>query len=143
MKLRDIMTNPVIRIHPEEAVSVAARMLEHNNIGALPVCGSDGRLCGMVTDRDLVIRCVAAGNDPKTTPVGRVMTSGIVSAQPDMEVSVAAGLMGRLQVRRLPVLENQRLCGMISLGDLAVQKETSLDAGDALSGISSSLSSRK
>ena len=53
MKLREIMSNTVVRIHPEETVAVAARMLEHNNIGALPVCGGDGRLCGMVTDRDL------------------------------------------------------------------------------------------
>ena len=102
VKIREIMTKNVIHISPEEPVAVAARILARYNIGVLPVCGADGRLCGLVTDRDLVIRCVAAGNDPKTTPVGRVMTSGIVSAQPDMEVSVAAGLMGRLQVRRLP-----------------------------------------
>ena len=142
MKVRDIMTNPAIHISPTESVEVAARTLTQYNIGILPVCGADGRLCGLVTDRDLVIRCVAAGNDPKTTPVGRVMTSGIVSAQPDMEVSVAAGLMGRLQVRRLPVLENQRLCGMISLGDLAENEQTGYDAGDALSMISSNLSQR-
>ena len=142
MKIREIMTKNVIRISPEEPVAVAARILARYNIGVLPVCGADGRLCGLVTDRDLVIRCVAAGNDPKTTPVGRVMTSGIVSAQPDMEVSVAAGLMGRLQVRRLPVLENQRLCGMISLGDLAENEQTGYDAGDALSIISSNLSQR-
>ena len=61
MKLRDIMTNQVVRIHPEETVAVAARMLEHNNIGAIPVCGSDGRLCGLLTDRDIVTRCLAAG----------------------------------------------------------------------------------
>ena len=142
MKIREIMTKNVIHISPEEPVAVAARILARYNIGVLPVCGADGRLCGLVTDRDLVIRCVAAGNDPKTTPVGRVMTSGIVSAQPDMEVSVAAGLMGRLQVRRLPVLENQRLCGMISLGDLAENEQTGYDAGDALSMISSNLSQR-
>ena len=59
MKLREIMTNPVVRIHPKETVSVAARMLEHYNIGLLPVCGSDGRLCGLVTDRDIVIRCLS------------------------------------------------------------------------------------
>ena len=69
MKLRDIMTNQVVRIHPEETVAVAARMLEHNNIGAIPVCGSDGRLCGMLTDRDIVIRCLAAGKSPEDTSV--------------------------------------------------------------------------
>lgn len=142
MKLRDVMTNPVIRIHPDETVAVAARTLTHYNIGILPVCGDDGRVCGLVTDRDLVTRCLASGRSPGTTAVRDVMTSKIVSAKPDMDASAAAGLMGREQIRRLPVLENGRLCGMVSLGDLAVQEESSMDAGDALSEISSSLSSR-
>ena len=61
MKLRDIMTDVVVKIHPEESVAVAARTLTHYNIGVLPVCGYDGGLCGLVTDRDLVTRCLAAG----------------------------------------------------------------------------------
>ena len=143
MKLREVMTNPVIRIHPDETVAVAARTLTHYNIGILPVCGGDGRLCGLVTDRDLVIRCLAAGRFPATTPVRDVMTTQVVAARPDMDTALAAGLMGREQIRRLPVVENGRLCGMVSLGDLATQQETSLDAGDALTEISSRLSSRK
>lgn len=142
MKLRDVMTNPVVRIHPDETVAVAARTLTHYNIGILPVCGNDGRVCGLVTDRDLVTRCLASGRSPANTPVRDVMTSKIVSATPDMDASMAAGLMGREQIRRLPVLENGRLCGMVSLGDLALQKESSMDAGDALSEISSTLSRR-
>lgn len=142
MKVRDVMTAPAIRIHPEETVSVAARTLEHFNIGILPVCGSDGRLKGLVTDRDLVTRCLAAGRVPGNTPVREVMTSQIVSVRPDMDTGAAAHLMGREQIRRLPVMENGRLCGMVSLGDLAVKDETSLDAGDALTEISSNLSSR-
>ena len=142
MKVREIMTAPVIRIRPEESVSVAARTLTHYNIGILPVCGGDGRVCGLVTDRDLVTRCIASGRSPASTPVKDVMTTHIVSARPDMETSAAAGLMGREQIRRLPVVENGKLCGMVSLGDLAVKEETTYDAGDALMGISESLSSR-
>lgn len=142
MKLRDIMTNPVIRIHPDESVSVAARTLEHYNIGALPVCGSDGNVCGMVTDRDLVTRCLAAGRSPASTPVRDVMSTGVVSVHPDMDTWTAASLMGREQIRRLPVMENGKLCGMVSLGDLAMKEETSIDASDALADISSNLSSR-
>ena len=142
MKLRDVMTKTVVRIHPEETVSVAARMLEHYNIGALPVCGSDGRMCGLVTDRDIVTRCLAAGRSPGTTTVGQVMTAHVIAARPDMDASLAASMMGREQIRRLPVLENGRLCGMVSLGDLAVKEESSIDAGDALTEISSHLSSR-
>ena len=143
MKLREVMTGPVIRIHPDESVAVAARTLTNYNIGILPVCGADGRLRGLVTDRDLVTRCVAAGRSPVNTTVREVMTPRLICAAPDMDVAEAAGLMGREQIRRLPVVENGRLCGMVSLGDLAVQKESCLDAGEALSGISSSLSSRR
>ena len=143
MKLRDIMTNPVIRIHPEETVSVAARMLEHNNIGAMPVCGSDGRLCGILTDRDIVTRCLAAGKAPQSTSVREIMSTRLYVGRPDMEVSMAAGLMGKEQIRRLPVMENGKLCGMVSLGDVARKEENSIVAGDALTEISSQLSSRE
>ena len=143
MKLRDIMTKQVVRIQPEETIAVAARMLEHNNIGAMPVCAGDGKLCGMITDRDIVIRCLAAGKSPQTTSVREVMTSRIYVARPDMDAALAAGLMGREQIRRLPVMENGRLCGMISLGDLAIKEESGIDAGDALTEISSHLSSRE
>ena len=126
MKLRDLMTNPVIRIHPEESVAVAARTLARYNIGALPVCGNDGRLWGLVTDRDIVTRCLAANRSPSATPVRDVMTTNVISARPDMDAALAAGLMGREQIRRLPVLENGRLCGMVSLGDLALRQESSI-----------------
>lgn len=142
MKLRQIMTSPAIRISPQETVAVAARTLNRYNIGALPVCGSDGRLCGLVTDRDLVTRCLAAGREPGTTTVREVMTTRVVAARPDMEARLAAGLMGREQIRRLPVLEGGRLCGMVSLGDLAAWEDTVMDAGDALAEISEGLSSR-
>ena len=142
MKLREIMTGQVVRIRPEEPVGVAARMLAQYNIGALPVCGYDGSLKGLVTDRDIVTRCLAAGRDPAKTQVSQVKTARVVTARPDMEVSLASHLMGREQVRRLPIVENGRLCGMVSLGDLAGREETVIDASDALSDISGNLSSR-
>lgn len=142
MKVREVMTNPVIRIHPEESVAVAARTLTHYNIGALPVCGSDGRVCGLVTDRDLVTRCVAGGRRPENTRVREIMTTQIISASPDMDAGAAAHLMGRQQIRRLPVVENGKLCGMVSLGDLAGREECGYDAADALTDICSNVSFR-
>ena len=142
MKLRQIMTTPVIRIGPEEPVAVAARLLEHYNIGLLPVVGSDGRLKGVVSDRDLVTRCLATGMSPGKTTVSDVMTRRVISARPDMDVGAAASLMGGEQIRRLPVVENGKLCGMVSLGDLAGRAETSPEAGDALTEISDNLSRR-
>lgn len=142
MKLREIMTREVVRIRPEEPVSVAARALAHYNIGMLPVCGSDGRLQGVITDRDIVTRCLASARSAEGTAVEDIMTTRVVSARPDMDAALAASVMGREQIRRLPVVENGRLCGMVSLADLACREESYLDAGDALTEISSILSSR-
>ena len=143
MQLREIMSKQVVRIHPEESVAVAARMLTRYNIGILPVCGNDGKLKGLVTDRDMVTRCLAAGKSPENTSVAEVMSRGIVAVRPDMDTSTAAALMGSRQVRRLPVMENGRLCGMVSLGDLAVHREVAVQAADTLCKISSSLSRRE
>ena len=142
MKVKDIMTKHVIGVGPEESVEVAARTLSQYNIGALPVCGSDGKLCGMITDRDLVIRCMASGRLPANTKVRQVMTGQVTSVRPDMDVGVAAHLMGRQQIRRLPVTENGKLCGMISLGDMANLEECVMNAADALADITSNISDR-
>lgn len=143
MKLREIMTRNVVTVDPEESVEVAARTLNRHNIGCLPVANRAGKLCGMVTDRDLVTRCIAAGKSPAATRVREVMTGQVTTAQPDMESGVAAHLMGRLQVRRLPVVEQGLLCGMVSLGDLAGREDTVMDAADALADISDPVSHRE
>ena len=142
MKVRDIMTNSVIGISAEESVEVAARQLAHYNVGALPVYGKDGKICGMVTDRDLVVRCLASGLQPSQTKVRQVMTGQVTSVDGEMDVAVAAHLMGRQQIRRLPVTENGRLCGMISLGEMAVRVDTAMDAADALGDIARNISER-
>ena len=142
MKIKDVMTDDVIRIDPEETVAVAARTLAHYNIGALPVCGRDGILCGMVTDRDLVTRCLASGLAPERTKVRDVMTGQVVTAAENMDTGAAAQLMGRRQIRRLPVVEAGRLCGMVSLGDLANRDDSNPDAADALGQICSNISNR-
>ena len=142
MKVQDIMTKHVIGVSPEESVEVAARTLNRHNIGALPVCTADGKLCGMVTDRDLVMRCGAVGKSPAETSVRQVMTSQVTSVKPDMDVGVAAHLMGRQQIRRLPVTENGKLCGMVTLGDMAAREDSAMDAADALTDITSNISGR-
>ena len=142
MKIREVMTDSVVKIHPDETVSVAARTLAHHNIGVLPVCGNDGGICGVVTDRDLVTRCLASGNLPEKTKVKDVMTSGVIMVDPEMDTGAAAHLMGRQQIRRLPVVENGKLCGMVSLGDLANREECNPDAADALGDICANISFR-
>ena len=95
MKVKELMTPNVIRIRPEEPVAVAARNLTHYNIGMLPVCGSDGKLRGVITDRDIVTRCLAAGRSPEATTVGQIMTSQVHSVEPNTEASLAAAMMGK------------------------------------------------
>ena len=134
MKLKDIMSKNVIQVHPKESVEVAARLLAQYNIGLLAVCDR-GQLCGLVTDRDLVTRCIASGRLANKTTVGEIMTGRVISAHPDMDTGVAAHLMGREQIRRLPVVDGGKLCGIVSLGDMVSQPEGSMDAADALEGI--------
>ena len=142
MKVKDIMSGPVIRIQDKENVAVAARTLTHYNIGVLPVCSSDGRLCGVVTDRDIVTRCMAAGKDPDKTAIREIMTGQVLSVAPDTDAGAAAHLMGRQQVRRLPVVQEGKLCGMLSLDDLARREESIYDAADALSDITENVARR-
>ncbi len=141
MEIKDIMTKQVVSIHPSESVEVAARTMTQYNIGVLPVC-ANGKLCGILTDRDIVTRCLAASRQPANTQVRQVMTEQVTTVRPDMKTGVAAHLMGRMQIRRLPVMENGTLCGMVSLGDMAACAETAMDAEDVLADVCSNISDR-
>ena len=137
MKVSDIMSDRVVTIDEREPVIAAARLLKRMNLGALPVTDRGGKLVGMLTDRDIVLRCVALGGDARTMTAGDVMTRGVVTATPDVIVDDAAKRMGRGQVRRLPVVENGKLVGMLSLADMA--RKCDMEAAAALADISSNL----
>lgn len=136
MKVQEFMSGKVISVSPEEPVSAAARLLSRYNIGALPVCTGDGRLRGLVTDRDIVLRCVAAEEDAAEVKVSEVMTRRLVSVSAEDSIKSAAALMSERQVRRLPVEKNGKLVGMLSLGDLARIPDFSEETGTALGSIS-------
>lgn len=137
MKICDIMSNKVVSIEQNEPVSAAARLLKRCNIGSLPVCDEKGRLRGMLTDRDIVTRCVAAGSDPQDVKVSEIMSRGIITASPFDEVGKAVELMTGDQVRRLPVLDDGRLVGMVTLCDMARSCSCEMEAAEALTEISS------
>jgi len=117
MQVRDLMNSSVVSITPGESAALAARLLSRHNLGALPVCEADGVLRGIVTDRDIVLRCVAAEEEPAQTPVREIMSRSCAVVAPDDDAREAARLMAVRQVRRLPVLEGGRVVGMVSLGD--------------------------
>lgn len=136
MLVREVMGPCVVAIHPGESAALAARLLARHNVGALPVCARDGQLRGVVTDRDLVLRCLAAEEDPRQVPVGRIMTRHPAQVAPGDDVRLAAQTMARHQVRRLPVVEEGRVVGMVSLGDLARCGRYEMEISRALTEIS-------
>jgi CBS domain-containing protein len=135
MNVGDVMTPDPRSVRPSDTLQAAAQAMDELNVGVLPVCEGD-RLIGMLTDRDIVVRSTAAGQDPRTTTVADAMTASAHSVQEDAPVLEAIGMMKEHQLRRVPVLDaNGRLTGIISLGDLA--DAGTPEAADALEVISS------
>jgi CBS domain-containing protein len=118
-KVRDVMTNRPRCVSPDTPVSEAAELMESEDVGALPVLEGD-ELAGMITDRDIVIRAVARGKDPRGMPVREVSTREVVTVRSDEDLSEALKLMASHQVRRLPVVDDgNRLVGMLAQADVA------------------------
>src|SRR5690242_20038396 len=137
MQLKDIMTPKPECIGPEATLQEAARRMRDLDVGPLPVCGENDRLAGMITDRDITVRAVAEGKDPKTTPVREAMTKDVIYSFEDQDVQEAARTMQERQVRRLVVLDrDKRLVGIVSLGDLAVETGDRQRAGEVLQDVS-------
>ena len=136
MLVNEIMNNSVISVAPDESVAYTSRLLYRHNIGSVPVCTSDGTLKGIVTDRDIVLRVVATDNDPHSTPVKDIMSHSVITVEPDADVKRVSRLMSVSQGRRLPVVNDGKVVGMVSLGDLAQSKCCDMEASEALSEIS-------
>ena len=139
MQVRDLMSQGVVSITPGESAALAARLLSRHNVGSLPVCGEDGRLRGIVTDRDIVLRCVAAEEDPSKVPVRDIMSRNCAVVSPNDDAREASRMMAAAQVRRLPVTEEGKVVGMVSLGDLAVSQAYDMEASKALADISDNI----
>jgi CBS domain-containing protein len=136
MKIRDVMTPDAVAAHPETKLMAAAEMMRLLNVGSLPVVEGE-RIVGIVTDRDIVVRGLALGFNPRSASVADVMTRNVLTCSVDDEVEEVAHQMRELQVRRLLVVdEHERLIGIVSLGDLAMEMEDQTLAGRVLEGIS-------
>lgn len=134
MKVSDVMTRDVQTVQPDQPVQQAANFMLNADAGSIPVTEGE-RLIGMITDRDIAVRGIAKGHGPDT-PVRDLMTNDIVCARVDDDIADAASKMSEAQVRRLPVIDDQeRLCGIVSLGDLSRESDADT-AAEALEGIS-------
>lgn len=133
-KARDIMTGTLVTCAPEVPVGDAARLMRDRNTGDVLVA-QDGKLLGIVTDRDIALRMAAADKDPQA-PVREAMTTHIITGQADWNINKIAETMGKHQIRRLPILDDGMLVGIVSLGDLALRDRHEERAGKSLKEIS-------
>ncbi len=133
MNVRDVMTSNPRTVSPNDSIQVAARIMREEDCGVVPVV-ENGRPVGIVTDRDIVIRAVADGTGDKS--VREIQTTDLVFVKPDASTKDAEKLMSERQIRRLPVVENDRLIGIVSLGDIAVKEGKDSRTGDTLENIS-------
>jgi CBS domain-containing protein len=126
-KIADIMSTDVRTIQPQESLREAARCMQELDVGALPVCDGE-RLLGMLTDRDIAVRGVAGGLDPEQACVSDIMSPHVDYLTVDQDSDDAKRLMGEKQIRRLPVIDDdRRLVGIVSLGDLALREDGHID----------------
>jgi CBS domain-containing protein len=136
MKIREVMTPRVEVVRPDATLEQAAEKMKRLDVGSLPVCDGE-RLVGMITDRDITVRATAEGYVPGKTEVHEVMTEEVKYCFDDEDAEVAADIMAKAQIRRLPVINrNKRLVGIVSLGDLAVETGDEQLAGTALETVS-------
>lgn len=117
---RDLMTPDPTCVREDQTLAEAARMLRDLDVGSLPICGNDDRLKGMLTDRDIVVKCIAAGGDPKTATAGSLAEGKPVTIGADDDIREALEMMQQYQVRRLPVIDGHDLVGVISQADVAL-----------------------
>jgi CBS domain-containing protein len=132
--VRDTMTENPRSIGVSASVVEAARLMREGHIGSLPITDDD-QLVGMITDRDITTRVVAEAADPKTTSVGDVYSRDLISVEPDHDLQEALQLMARHQVRRLPVVEDGRLVGIVAQADIALA-ENEQETGQLVEAIS-------
>lgn len=133
-KVRNAMTPGVRAVAPTDSVTEAAQAMKEQDVGSLPVVEGE-RLVGIVTDRDIVVRAVAEGVDPRTATVGDVTSGDLVTVEPDEDLDDALKLMAQHRIRRLPVVEDGRLVGVVAQADVALEANDK-DAGEMLAEIS-------
>lgn len=136
-KVRELMTVDLVTLEAQQPVVEAAKRMRDQDIGDVLVT-RDGRLEGILTDRDIVVRCIAGDADPKTTAVGEVCSKELATLSPDDDSDNAVRLMGKKAIRRIPVVEDGRPAGMLSIGDLAQAR----DRDSALGSISAAKPNR-
>ncbi len=119
MKVKDCMCGEVCCVKPETNISEIAKLMEKNHIGCVPVCDNKDCIVGVITDRDIILRSVACDKDLKTTKASEIMTCNVCTCNENDEICDVEHKMSKNQIRRIPVVENNKVVGILTLGDLA------------------------
>ena len=122
MKVKDCMCNKVYCVTPTSTIKDCAKLMCDNHVGCIPVCDNTNTVVGLVTDGDVILRSIACDKDANTTPVSDIMTCNVCCCTPDTDIEQAEKIMSENQIRRLPVIENNKIVGIITLGDLAANQ---------------------
>jgi CBS domain-containing protein len=135
LKVKDLMSTNLSKVDIDTSITDIARTMKEKNIGSVPVCKGN-QVVGILTDRDIVLRDIAMGGNSMTTKAKDIMTAQVSSTNPNMDIHEAAKIMSDKQIRRLPVIDNGNLVGMLALGDIAIRTKLEDNAGVALGDIS-------
>lgn len=117
MRVKDCMCHEVVQATPETNLYEIAKLMDTNHVGCIPVCKNE-KVVGFVTDRDIVTRCVASNKDYNSTKVSDIMNINVIKTTPDTEIGHAIEVMTKNQIRRLPVIENDKIVGILAISDL-------------------------
>ena len=119
MRVKECMSHDVVQASPETVITDVAKLMSSNKVGSIPICNHQNHVIGLITDRDIITKCIANNLNCSITPVSVVMNTEVIKTTPDTEINEACRTMAENQIRRLPVIQDGEIVGMLSVGDLA------------------------
>ena len=125
MKVNECMSSKICYCTPDSTITEVSKLMCDNHVGCIPVCDDNKCVVGLITDRDIILRSIACDKEVSKTPVSECMTTKVCCCNPETTVEEATKLMSDNQIRRLPVIQNNKIVGILSLGDIANQKQIS------------------
>ena len=125
MRVKDCMCKKVVRATSDTTLEKIAKLMQENDVGCIPICNGENNIIGFVTDRDIITRCVANNKNCGQTKAEDIMTKNVIKITPDTQINDATDTMSKNQIKRLPVIENNKIVGILSIGDLAKNENVS------------------
>ena len=125
MRVKECMCSNVVCANSETSLEQIAKLMQENDVGCIPICNDEKNVIGFVTDRDIITRCVANNKNCAQTKASDVVTKNVIKTTPDTEIEDVESTMSKNQIRRVPVIENNKIVGIITIGDLAQNKDVS------------------